>query len=313
VLADDRAPSAGAAELRFVHLSPDAPAVDITLTDASILFGNVAFTEFASIAPAAGTYDLQVRTAGSSSVVLSFDDVALAAGTNYTVYAIGLLGDGSLDAIVSVDAPGDGSATTDLMAATAELRVGHLSPDAPNVDVYLDNAIVSALTNVPFQTISGYLNVEARTYNVKVYATGTSMNAVIDADVTFLPGEAYTVAATGLLGSNDLSPIVLTDDRTPAGADPQVRFVHTSPDAPSVDVVVAGGPTLFAGTAFRSAAGYSAVGAGTYDLEVRLSTGNALALAVPGIALNSATNYTIFAIGLAGDNSLAALPVVDSL
>jgi hypothetical protein len=308
---DDRVPSAGA-EVRFVHASPDAPAVDITLTDGTVLFGDVAFGEAGTAIPVgAGSYDLQVRAAGTSTVVLSFGDVALAPGTNYTVYAIGRLGDGSLDAIVSVDAPGDGATTADLAPATAEIRAAHLSPDAPAVDVWLDGAIVGALTNVPFQAVSGYLTVGARTANVRVYAAGTTTNPVIDADVTPLPGRAYTIAATGLLA--DIAPVVLEDDRAaPAAGQTHVRFVHASPDAPAVNVQVAGGPTLFAGTEFREAAGYSPVGAGTYDLEVRLASNGALALAVPGVQLTGSTNFTIFAIGLAGDGSLAALPVVDT-
>ena len=39
------------------------------------------------------------------------------------------------------------------------LRAAHLSPDAPNVDVYLNNELVNALVNVPFEAISGYLEV----------------------------------------------------------------------------------------------------------------------------------------------------------
>jgi hypothetical protein len=312
VLMDDRSPSSGA-EVRFVHASPDAPPVDITLTDGTILFGAVPFGEAdGSIPVGAGNYDLQVRAAGTATVVLSFGDVALAAGTNYTVYAIGRLGDGTLDAIVSVDAPGDGDTIADLDPANAEVRAAHLSPDAPAVDIYLDGQMVGALTGVPFKVVSGYLTVGASTHNVKVYAAGTTTNPVIDADVTLLPNRAYTVAATGLLA--DITPIVLEDDRTaPAAGQSHVRFVHASPDAPAVDIQVAnGGPTLFTGTSFRQFAGYSQVGSGMYDLEVRLTSNDALALAVPGVQLNGSTNTTIFAIGLAGDGSLEALPVTDT-
>jgi hypothetical protein len=311
VFEDDRSPSSGA-EVRFVHASPDAPAVDITLTDGTILFGGVPFGEAGSTIPVgAGSYDLQVRAAGTSTVVLSFGDVALAANTNYTVYAIGQLGDGTLDAIVSIDAPGTGAATADLDPATSEVRVAHLSPDAPAVDIYLDDQMVAVLANVPFKAVSGYLTVGAATANVKVYATGTSANPVIDVDITPLPGRSYTVAATGLLANIAATPF--EDDRTaPAAGKTHVRFVHASPDAPAVDVQVAGGPKIFTGTTFRDFAGYSQVDAGMYDLEVRLTSSNALALSVPGVTLNGATNVTIFAIGLAGDGSLEALPVVDT-
>ena len=121
------------------------------------------------------------------------------------------------------------------------------------------------------------------------------------------------MAATGLVGAADLAPTVLLDDRTGSGTgSAHVRFVHASPDAPQVDVLVAGGPTLFPDVDFRQLAGYSAVAAGSYDLEVRLSAGGALALPVPGVALSGDTNYTVFAVGLAGNASLQALLVADT-
>ncbi|MDP1171657.1 DUF4397 domain-containing protein, partial [Klebsiella pneumoniae] len=47
----------GKAHLRFIHLSPDAPAVDITLTNGMILFGNVSFKSYSEFTPFdAGTY-----------------------------------------------------------------------------------------------------------------------------------------------------------------------------------------------------------------------------------------------------------------
>ena len=88
-------------------------------------------------------------------------------------------------------------------ADTAEVRVLHASPDAPAVDVYLDDTQVSALTNVPFGVISGYLSIPAGAHNVKVYATGTTTSPVIDADVTVAAGKMYTIAATGAVAAID--------------------------------------------------------------------------------------------------------------
>lgn len=299
--------------IRFIHTSPGAPAVDLTLTDGTVLFGNVEFNEALSfINVAATSYDLQVRVAGTSTVVLSFGDVALSSGTNYSIFATGLLNDGTLTATVAIDAPGNGSTSLNLVPAMAELRVAHLSPDAPNVDVFVDGNRV--LENVPFTAVSSYLDVPAKSQTVEVFITGTTMNPVISATLTWLPNEAYTVAATGLVGANDLSPIVLRDDRTGSqNGDAHVRFVHTGPDAPNVNIRVAnGGPTLFENVPFRGIADYIGVGSATYDLEVVLTSSGMVALVVPAVVLNSSTNYTIFAIGLAGNGTLAALPVVDS-
>jgi hypothetical protein len=135
---------------------------------------------------------------------------------------------------------------------------------------------------------------------------------VIDAAVTFEAGAAYTVAATGLLGEDDLSPVVLRDDLSPSEDQAKVRFVHASPDAPSVDVAVADGPVLFADVPFREGSAYAAVDPATYDLEVRPAGTADVALNVPGVTFEAGTNYTIFAIGQLGEETLAALPVVDA-
>mgnify|MGYP000285877340 CR=1 FL=1 len=75
--------------------------------------------------------------------------------------------------------------------------------------------------------------------------------------------------------------------------DAQVRVVHNSPDAPAVDVAVAGGPVLFSNVAFPDATGFAEVDAGTYDLE-------------------AGTVYDVFAIGTLADGTLQALPLTAS-
>jgi uncharacterized surface protein with fasciclin (FAS1) repeats len=192
----------------------------------------------------------------------------------------------------------------------AQVRVAHLSPDAPAVDVWVDGTRV--LSNVPFAAFSDYLEVPAGAHNIQVTPAGATSPVVIDANVDLTEETAYTVAATGLLGQNDLIPIVLTDNPETDAGSAQVRFVHTSADAPAVDVGVASGPTLFSDVEFREASTYLSVDQGTYDLSVQVSANGTEVLQVKGQALTAGVNYTIFAIGLAGDGSLAALPVVDA-
>jgi len=93
VFADDlTAPASGNAHARFIHLSPDAPAVDITLTDGTVVFGNIAFKEGTDFTPLpAASYDLQVRVAGTNTVVLDLPGINLMDGKIYTVFAKGLV------------------------------------------------------------------------------------------------------------------------------------------------------------------------------------------------------------------------------
>ncbi len=109
-LTDDLTPPpAGQAKVRFVHASPDAPAVDVAVTGAATpIFANVAFrsaTNYETVS--AGTVDLQVRPAGSNDVVLTVPGVTLTGGATYTIYAVGLAeGDPALQALLAVESVG---------------------------------------------------------------------------------------------------------------------------------------------------------------------------------------------------------------
>lgn len=202
-------------------------------------------------------------------------------------------------------------------ADTAMVRVLHASPDAPAVDVQLDDAPVDALTNVPFGTISDYLDVPAGDHNVKVFATGTTTDPVIDADVTVAAGSMYTIAATDELAS--ITAQVIEDDPSPSCTTAQVRVVHFSADAPAVDVAPAGASAddaIIEDLEYPNTTDYLDLPADTYDLEVRPAGDTAVALDLPGVTIEDCNAYSVFAIGSAADpavggNALQAVVAVD--
>jgi hypothetical protein len=94
VLVDDLTmPAAGKAHVRFVHLSPDAPAVDVAVASSgAVVFSNIEFKESTAFTPLdAGTYNLDVRVAGTSTVATVLPPITLQAGKIYTVFAKGFL------------------------------------------------------------------------------------------------------------------------------------------------------------------------------------------------------------------------------
>lgn len=101
VLTDDlTAPASGKAHVRFVHLSPDAPAVDVAVQGGPVVFANKAFREYSAFTPVdGGTYNLEVRVAGTSTVALPLNNITLQAGKIYTVFAKGLLGGSGAQAL----------------------------------------------------------------------------------------------------------------------------------------------------------------------------------------------------------------------
>ena len=96
VLEDDlTAPAAGNAHVRFVHLSPDAPAVDIT-SAGTTLFPNTSFGEATAFSPVPeGTYTIDVLLNSTSDTALTVPDLVLENGKIYTVWASGFAGGGT--------------------------------------------------------------------------------------------------------------------------------------------------------------------------------------------------------------------------
>ena len=89
----------GTTRVRVIHASPDAPSVDVATAGGDVLFAGATFTYAPpAVEVPAGTYDLEMRPAGTTDVALSIPDVGFTANTACTVFALGLLGDdGSLE------------------------------------------------------------------------------------------------------------------------------------------------------------------------------------------------------------------------
>lgn len=79
-------------QIKFVHLSPNAPMVDITLADGTMLFRNIEYKEISNnLAVAPGRYTIQARIAGTPQVVLTVPNVVIQPNRYYTIYAVGLV------------------------------------------------------------------------------------------------------------------------------------------------------------------------------------------------------------------------------
>eukprot|EP01120_Amphizonella_sp_Union-15-10_P017583 TRINITY_DN97_c0_g1_i5.p1 TRINITY_DN97_c0_g1~~TRINITY_DN97_c0_g1_i5.p1 ORF type:complete len:214 (-),score=54.41 TRINITY_DN97_c0_g1_i5:43-684(-) len=104
---DARPAERGRSAVRFVHLSPDAPAVDVAVVGGPVLFRDIEYRESSHyIQVVAGTYNLEVRLARTETVVLRVPNVALTNTDVYSIFAEGLVkgtGAQALGAVVAQD------------------------------------------------------------------------------------------------------------------------------------------------------------------------------------------------------------------
>jgi hypothetical protein len=188
--------------------------------------------------------------------------------------------------------------------STANVLIVHASPDAPGVDIVVDNA-GPAVSNLRFPANTGYVPLPTGTRNVKVNVFNTS-TTVIEANLDLTANNNYSVFAVDSVSS--IEPLVLVDDlTTPASGKTHVRFVHLSPDAPAVDIAVKGGPVVFGNVSFKGFEGFTPLDAGTYNLEVRLAGTMTTVLPLGDIALAAGKIYTVFAKGFVGGSGAQAL------
>ena len=132
-------------------------------------------------------------------------------------------------------------------AVTPTLRALHASPDAPLVNIWIDEA--PALTDVDFNQGSGFVGVglaenvteDGADVRVRVEGIIPGGNAdVLDATLPFDFGTETTVIASGSIEEQSFAPIIITNEAGVEIADGSFRaqVVHASPSAPPVDVYV---------------------------------------------------------------------------
>ncbi len=152
------------------------------------------------------------------------------------------------------------------------VRLAHLSPDAPAVDVYLyrygDNQAQVVLHHVGYGTLSPYQRVAPGEYTVAMRGVGApaASPAVVSANVTVDPSHAYTVAGMG--PASQLTLTVLPDQLSSPGGGASVRVIEASKRRPAVRVSIVGGPTLAASLRFPAATGYQDAPVGALTVRV---------------------------------------------
>ena len=185
------------------------------------------------------------------------------------------------------------------------VRVFHAAPQAPNVDVYVNDQMV--FSNLAFGDFTRYVYLDEGEYNVSVYLAGQKDRPVINQMVDVSSQQIFTIAATGNL--DNLGLLVIPDkvSKSPSQNYSSVRVIHLSQNAPGVDILV-DGDTLFEDISFGEGTDYVDLNPGTYNVNVVLNTDKSVVLPLK-VTLNPDKIYTIYIIG--NPPTLQAVQVVD--
>lgn len=194
--------------LRVGHLSPDTDPVDIVV-NGGVFLDNVPFTAVTGIAALpADTYSVSITTADGSAIAFGPADLALEAGTWYSVLATDFNSNLTVDILTDDPRP---------VALYGKVRIYHASPTAQNVDIYvtgpeddINDIATPTLPNVPFGANTGYIPLNEGEYKVTVAPAGTKTEAIV-AIVPVSAGGVYTAIAIDDPDTGGFAAILLED------------------------------------------------------------------------------------------------------
>jgi len=297
------------ASIRFVHASPDAPAVDV-IVDGAPVAENVAFSSASEFLPfSAGEHQVQIVPTGSGAESAVLDEtVDLDGGGAYIFAAAGLLNE--------IEAKTYEVDLDDLDENQSRVRLVHLSPDTDNVDLYVTGGD-EWFDDVDFPNASDYKDVDAGSYDLEVRAHDSETVALTLSGFEVQPGRALDVLVLGQSSDNSLTALTLETRASPAcGAvigdgtddDACVRVIHTSIGAPAVDVYV-NDSLVIENLAFGSATDFAPLPSGD-DRNIKIvPTGSPLDAAVvdTNVDLDAGQAYDLIAFNRVDDIDVKAV------
>ncbi|WP_125152398.1 DUF4397 domain-containing protein [Clostridium rectalis] len=179
------------------------------------------------------------------------------------------------------------------------LRLLHASPDAPKVDVYLNNKIL--VKNLEYKDFTDYFAMQPGYYVLKVYPSGSTSVPVIDTNIFISNNQILTGAILNFLKELYFKPIEDTV-MSPIKDKVMLRFAHLSPNTRSVNVSIANSGIIFTDISFSEVTQYEAIDPGIYGIQVRGSNTDDVLLLSPNIILKGNNFYTIYLVGLSNSN-----------
>lgn len=325
---DTSAPDTGNVRVRVVHGSPDAPAVDVFITepnlalaDATPTFTNVTFREASQfVEVAAGTYQIRVRpTSGGTVSIYDSGPVTLQEGTIITVVALPTPGNTQSIGLVALGNDAQNPIIQLANVQETRVRAVHAIPNGPPVSVLVDDGTIAS--GLEYGQATGYLNVLSGSPRVQINSSADTDNGpqtLIDATTTFDAGQPYTLIALG--SQPDVAPLLL-QDRTagPSARDALVRVVHAADQVPAVDVYITPPDALLgqatpvvSAAAFQDVSGYLTRQPGDYRIRITPTGTQEVVFDSGQITLSAGDVLTVVAIPATGGTSPVRLLALSS-
>ena len=331
-------------QLRVIHASSDAPAVNVRV-DSNTAIADLDYAESSGyLEVRTGTRSIVVEAIVPSGTVdvITVDRFEIEEDERYNIIAI--------NDVVDIAPLVVAESATDPADDEVAIAVVHAATVAPAVDVYVTapDALLNGTEptfSFDFQGVVDAGALPVGTYRIRVALQGEAdpdANTVYDSgpvDLTPFAGAKLLAMAINtenateeaaspvkVLVATDSAQVTLLDSSTNSG----LRVLHLSPDAPPVDIFANAGKLItalaytetFPGTPTASSYDTDNVPAGDYAIDVAVSAGGttvADSIYNANVSLESGMEYSVVALGNVADGltgpgdgtAFGLLPIVD--
>lgn len=190
-------------QFMFVHAMPDAPSVDV-YAQGDIVASGVVYSGnsgYVTVTREEGEkYFIEIKSTSSGQVLLSGNNPAWSKDSRNAMYSYGLQSNASLGRELISDnysTPASGKAS---------VRFIHLAYDVAALDFLAGNSVVHAnkeyLGSNALNGFTGFSEVDAGTYDLKINLAGTIVTVAQSPGYTLQNGKSYTVFAKGMSGGS---------------------------------------------------------------------------------------------------------------
>jgi len=297
-------PNSGEFNFRVINVAAGIGPVDVYLTPlgtdinaTSPTVSNVglgAISQFVS--PNAGTLEMRATATGTKNIIY---DTAVQTFTNGDSYEAVVFTKGSARlvsmALLDEDSTGTGQVLDNLLA---DFKVVNASTAGTALNVLVNNVI--ALSNIPYQGVSGYVNTPAGSTTFSVQATATPGANLLTLVATLESATDTSLVFSGPPGG--LIPLVLNDNNLPPPAlNARVRFVNASPGLGPIDVYINFSKST-AALVENSASLYinetadATIGT-AYEFDFNIAGTTTPVLKMPGVVIIAGHTYTVYVVG----------------
>ena len=128
-----------------------------------------------------------------------------------------------------------GCGTNSSSTSSAQMRILHLSPGEPNLDLLIDSKAVS--TGIAYGTPTAFVTVTGGTHELKVKQSNTTNDVFDILKEPFTGGTSYTYLIVGPAPA-PVGQKLVDDHSLPTSGNFKIRVINGSPDSGPVDVYI---------------------------------------------------------------------------